>query len=397
MIGVVLVAVWTPIIAYLSFAVFYQIFLAVAYFVKADKSADPTRNHRYKYLLLVPAHNEETLIGRLLESIRNIDYDKDDFKVAVVVDNCIDSTADIASEHNARVLVRKDDSRRGKGFAIAWALRQINLDEFDAIVVIDADNIVDSLFFHGLNKIVAKGSNAIQCYNALANPDETAFTRIIHLSRTINNSLYHEAKYMLGLSSWLMGNGMCLTTKLLKQHGWTTTTMAEDLEYYAKLIKGNEIISFAAGSKLYHQESRGIRQATDQRLRWSSGKLQIARKHGCDILRQGLRERNLKKMDAALPLILPNLSLMANLIVIALLMALAMNLFYSNTVIVGWLLFLLLLETLYFLSGIYLTRMPIGKVLYSIGFIPVFLVWKGCIDVKSAFGKKMTHWGKSKR
>jgi hypothetical protein len=94
---------------------------------------------------------------------------------------------------------------------------------------------------------------------------------VIHLSRTINNLLYHHAKYKLGLSSYLMGNGMCFTTDLLKRYPWTTGTMAEDYEYYAILAGHNEPIGFAVNSKLYHQESKDLQQASRQRLRWSSG------------------------------------------------------------------------------------------------------------------------------
>lgn len=388
--------IWLPILTYLSFAVFYHLFLAAAYFLKGERRKKSVMK-QYKYLLLIPAHNEELIIGRLLESLKRIDYDINLFKVTVIVDNCTDKTADIVVKYNVKMLERTDKHKTGKGFAIEWALEKIDINKFDAIVIIDADNIVDTLFFHGLNEIIDEGINAIQCYNGLANPDETVFSIVMHLSRTIDNKLYHHAKYKLGLSSFLMGNGMCFTTKILKKYGWSASTMAEDYEYYAKLIEKKEMVGFAAHAKLYHQESKGISQATSQRLRWSSGKSEIARKYGVYLLKKGLRERNYKIVDASFPLILPNLSLMVNITLIALLISILIHFIYPISGVILWLLFLILLEMVYFFTGIFLTKISMWKFMYAFSFAPIFLLWKGYIDIKGIFGEKRRQWGVSGR
>ncbi|HEY3276896.1 MAG TPA: glycosyltransferase family 2 protein, partial [Syntrophorhabdaceae bacterium] len=371
-------------------------FLAVAYFLKSENTltAIPVP---HRYLLLIPAHNEEALIGRLLESLLRVQYERNSFRAAVIADNCTDRTEAVSSQFDVDILKRTDPSARGKGFAIAWALKQVDLDSYDAVVIIDADNIIDPLFFRGLDEVMATGSKVIQCYNSIANPNETAFTKILSLARAVDNSLYHHAKFKLGLSSFLMGNGMCFTTKLLKEQGWGTSTMAEDLEYYATLVKNGILIGFAAHSRVYHQESRNISHATDQRLRWSSGKFHIARKYGLGLFMQGLYERDYRKIDASFPLILPNLSLMVNLTVLALVASLLIHLFYSVPSVIGWLLFLLFLEILYLLSGVWLTKMSLWRVFCAFSFAPVFLAWKACIDFKGIFGREMTRWGKSIR
>jgi cellulose synthase/poly-beta-1,6-N-acetylglucosamine synthase-like glycosyltransferase len=381
---------------YLSFAVFYHLFLAVVYFLKGERQRKNIKK-QYKFLLLIPAHNEEQIIGRLLESIKKLDYDINLFKVMVIVDNCIDKTAEIVKKYNIKILARTDKHKTGKGFAIEWALERIDINKFDAIVIVDADNIIDTRFFHGLNEIIAEGINAIQCYNGLANPDESAFASIMHLSRTIDNELYHHAKYKIGLSSFLMGNGMCFTSKILKNYGWSASTLAEDYEYYAKLIEKKEMVGFAANARLYHQESKGINQATSQRLRWSSGKFEIARKYGVHLLKKGLKERNYKIVDASFPLILPNLSLMVNMTFMALLISILIHFIYPISGVIIWLLFLILLEIAYFFIGIFLTKIPILKFVYAFSFAPVFLLWKGYIDIKGIFGEKKRQWGSSRR
>lgn len=394
--NVLIISLWLPLLTYLSFSVFYHIILGVAFFIKDDKQKFDTIN-RNKFLVLVPAHNEELLIGRLLTSLTGINYDTTQYTTIVVADNCEDNTAEIVTGQNVKILKRVDRLKIGKGFAIEWALGKIELNEFDAVVIIDADNLIDPNFFHGLNEILAEGFHAIQCNNGVANPEETAFTKIMHITRTLDNELYHHAKHKLGLSSFLMGNGMCFTKKLLQKYGWSSSTIAEDYEYYAKLIKKNEVVGFAANSKLYHQESKGLRHASSQRLRWSSGRFQVARKYGFDILKKGLKERNYIIVDASFPLILPNLSLMVNMTIAALIVAIMTHFLYPVSWLVSWIIILALLEVVYFFGGVYLVKMSNWKLFLTLGFAPIFLLWKGFIDVKGLFGKKIEKWGRSKR
>jgi len=392
----IILLLWIPPLLYLSFSVFYYAFLAVAYFVTKDSKRAAGKGTR-RYLVLIPAHNEEAVIGRVLASLSRVDYDRDCFEVCVVADNCTDRTAGIARQHHARVLERKDASRKGKGFAIQWALAQADLDAFDAVVIADADNLIDPGFFRGLDEVLDGGKRAIQCNNCLANSRDTAFTGVIHLSRTINNELYHHVKHRIGLSSYLMGNGMCFTTRLLAEHPWVTGTMAEDYEYYSKLVASGEIVGFAANSRLYHQESRGLRHASGQRLRWSAGRFEVARRYGFKLFIRGLKERSYRIVDASFPLILPNLSLMVNMTAAALVAGFVTHSFVSAPFLVLWLVLLMAMEVAYFASGVYLTGMPVSRFLHAVGFAPLFLVWKGCIDLLGISGRKTGQWGRSGR
>jgi 1,2-diacylglycerol 3-beta-glucosyltransferase len=360
-----------------------------------EKSPPDVKEHRY--LLFIPAHNEEPVMARILRSLKHLDYDPLKFEVCVIADNCTDKTAQLSRKYRATVLERHEETLKGKGFAIKWALDKVDLGRYDAVVIADADNIFDRDFLKGLDLVISRGIRAVQCNNCLANSNETAFTKVIHLSRTINNELYHHAKYKLGLSSYLMGNGMCFTTGLLKEHPWVTGTMAEDYEYYAMLSLADETIGFAAHSCLFHQESTGLRNASTQRLRWSSGRFQVARKFGFGLLVKGIGKRNLKIADASFPLLLPNLSLMVNITAAALIVTLAVHYFHPVPYILGWVGFLIALELAYFASGMYLAKMPIFSFLFALCFAPVFLAWKACIDIIGLSGKRAHQWGRSGR
>ena len=102
------------------------------------RPADSTR-----FVVVIPAHNEELGVAGTVESVLRADYPSERRRVLVVADNCSDATAERAEQAGARVLVRHDAERRGKGYALAAAFEQVLQDpDVDAVVVVDADTEV---------------------------------------------------------------------------------------------------------------------------------------------------------------------------------------------------------------------------------------------------------------
>ncbi len=348
-----------------------------------------------RFAIIIPAHNEELLLARLLQSINKQYYPSGLFKALVIADNCTDSTARIGRGNGAHVLERFDKVNLGKGFAIRWALGNINIKEYDAMLIIDADSVVDGDVLKELDKLIQQGKAAIQCYNGVFNHDDSWFTRMLDVSRTISNEIFHPAKVKLGFSSYLMGNGMCFSTTVLKKYGWDAFTVGEDWEYYTKLINSGEIIAFANKARVYHQESSSLKQATSQRMRWSSGRFEIALKYGVRLFYSGLLERDLKKIEASFPLILPNPSLGVNITVLFFalsFLAAPADRFFLNV----WSLSLILIQIGIFLIGIGYTEKKLKKLL-SVFIAPLFLVWKMGIDVISAIGFGSKRWIRTER
>lgn len=354
-------------------------------------------NKLQRFAVLVPAHNEELLIANLCKSLAQIYYPETAYNIFIIADNCTDNTAKICDSFPCKVLTRNDVSNRGKGQAIYWALNQISLDNYDAILIIDADNYVDCNLLAELNKLLNNGEHAIQCCNSVGNRNDSWFTQLLFVSRTINNLLYHHSKYKLGLSSYLMGNGICFTTELIKKKGWTAFSIGEDWEYYAQLLNEKIRIAFAVHAKVFHQESETLNQATSQRLRWSSGRFYVAKKLGLQLLLKGLRRRNLLLIDASLPLLLPNYSLLANLSFLS--MATVLMLFqipYRNLLLLTISL-IMTGQIILFSVGVLLSGEVI-QVIKAAFFAPLFFIWKFVIDIISFTGiYKEKRWIRTKR
>ena len=85
-----------------------------------------------------------------------------DTEIVVVADNCTDATANLARGANARVLERSDSEQRGKGFALRFAFRILLGEGFDAVLVIDADSVVDSNFLLETVRQFRAGADGVQ-------------------------------------------------------------------------------------------------------------------------------------------------------------------------------------------------------------------------------------------
>lgn len=369
---------------YVAAATIYQVALAIVYMAVKEKKDGPSRNVS-RFAVLVPAHDEELLIAGTIENYLRIDYPESKRDFFIIADNCTDKTAELAAGYPVTVLTRKDTERIGKGFALEWALEQIPLDRFDAVLVLDADTTADPAILSELDTLLLKGEQAIQCYIEVPNRNESWFTQLIYVSRTINDRLYHHAKYKLGLSSYLMGSGMCFSAELLKRKKWTAFTLSEDWEYYALLIEEGGKIGFAANAVVMQQESRSLKQATSQRLRWSSGRFYVVKSLGLRLLAKGLAQRNMVMADASLALLFPNWSLQINLILIGLAFSLFLPASAFKTTAVATGLGMLGAQGFILLIGVYLAG-AYWQVFKAVLVAPLFLVWKFGIDFLSMTG-----------
>ena len=377
-------AIVFALIIYVSTATLYLLLLAISKIFVGEKIL-PEPNIYSKFCIIIPAYNEEMVIERLLKSVFSVNYPKENFEIYIIADNCTDRTVEISKKYSKNVLERNDKINKGKGYAIDFALKNININDYDSILIIDADNIVEKKILNELNKYIYNGSEVVQCYNGLNNREDSWFTELLYVSRTIVNVFYHEAKYRIGLSSYLMGNGMCFSKSFFTNIEWNAFSIGEDWEFYSNIINMGKKVDFAINARVYHLESKTMKQATSQRLRWSKGRFAVLKNSGVKMFLNGLKEMNLLKIDGALPLIFPNYSLLVNISFLSL--VLNNILFYDNAKIINNVIILscVFLQITLFFAGMY----KAGKFRRSfVAFIlsPLFLIWKMIIDVITMTG-----------
>jgi hypothetical protein len=256
-----------------------------------------------RLLFLVPAHDEELLIARCVRSLFEMAYPSTHRRIIVVADNCSDATARLAREHGAESMERVDKELPGKPRALAWALSQIDLRQWDACVVIDADSTVAPTFALGLAKIAPLNDIVFQPNNGVHNEFENWLTRLGGLLGRCRFQVTFPLKQSAGLNIPI-SNGMGIGTNLLIRHGWLSFSITEDTELYAIYTEAGIVIRHAATANLYSQEAHSLQQGATQRRRWIAGRVAIVREWGPRILRSrhiGWRQ----KLDALVELGLP--------------------------------------------------------------------------------------------
>ncbi len=111
------------------------------------------------FAILIPAHNEEMILSKLLESLSQLEYPQELYTAYVIADNCTDTTASLARQFD-RVCVyeRFNEKESGKGYALSWIWQQLADKQHDAYVVLDADSVVVPTFLNSMDRELAQGA-----------------------------------------------------------------------------------------------------------------------------------------------------------------------------------------------------------------------------------------------
>lgn len=121
-----------------------------------------------KVAVLVPAHNEEIVIGTTLEQLTPMLKKQD--SLVVIADNCSDATAIIARELGAIVIERQDLVNKGKGYALDYGLQYIASNPPDVVVIVDADCTVHQGVIEQLSERVVSTKCPVQATYLMARP-----------------------------------------------------------------------------------------------------------------------------------------------------------------------------------------------------------------------------------
>jgi cellulose synthase/poly-beta-1,6-N-acetylglucosamine synthase-like glycosyltransferase len=303
--------------------------VAVAAMLSRRRAGLPERPPQSRFLILIPAHDEETGIATTVASCRGADYPEALFSVLVVADNCSDRTAAVAAQAGARVVERFDEIKKSKGYAIeyliGWLVASGEFDALDAIVVIDADTTMDPALLRRFDARLGAGQDWVQCYYTVSNPDQSWRTRLMTYAFSLFNGVMPSGLTALGSSAGLRGNGMCFSTRGLQRRPFACYGLSEDMEFSWMLRVAGETIAFEPSARVYGaMVSSGGSAAAGQRRRWEFGRSEVRRKYLGPLLRSGaiaLGDKVLSILEISIPPMGTLLSIYMGLMVLDLLAA----------------------------------------------------------------------------
>jgi 1,2-diacylglycerol 3-beta-glucosyltransferase len=249
-----------------------------------DKASRDHRSDELFFVLLVPALNEERVIGKTIASLREL---RGNFLALIIDDASDDGTvaavAPFLADPRVQLLEQPpEQARRGKGHALNVgyaAVQRLRLAERYGpenliTVVFDADTRVEPDFLQAVapyfrDPNVAGVQSAVRMYNA----NQNIVTLWQHLEFAVWAKFFCRAKDRLG-SATLGGNGQCVRFAALSDLGgepWQATSLTEDLDLSLRLLTRGWRLRFCPSTAVWQEALPGLRALVRQRSRWLQG------------------------------------------------------------------------------------------------------------------------------
>ena len=288
---------------------YYLVLGLIGLFRKKEKKNYTPKN---KFALLIAAHNEEVVIGSLIESMLKLDYPKEMYDIFVIADNCTDDTAKIAKGYGVNVCERFAEDKRGKGYALEWMFAKLfkMKKKYDAVAIFDADNLVHKDFLKEINSKLQEGYKVVQGYIDSKNPEDSWIAASYSIAFWTQNRMFQLARANVGFSNQIGGTGFAIETNTLKKLGWGATCLTEDLEFTCKLVLNGEKVGWAHDAIIYDEKPLKLKQSWTQRKRWMQGFTDVASRYFFKLIKKSIIDRKFYVFDCALYVLQPFVTLL---------------------------------------------------------------------------------------
>ncbi len=234
-----------------------------------------------KFLVVIPAHNEELQIEDVINSIRKSNYPQRLIDVILLNDNCSDKTVEIAKKNEVVVfsILNKENTKGAilKSFCVQY--KEI-LNNYDYLCIADADTIFEEDFFIFGHNEFKNGNEIIQ--GQIKNVQYKNKKKYISFFMTffqqiISSFMFYQSK--LGKSVIISGKGVLITPKILEQIEWNEKSLIEDVCFsFEALLKGHKI-HYCHQMKIKTKHPYTVLDLWIQQRRWTSGQIQIIKRY----------------------------------------------------------------------------------------------------------------------
>lgn len=272
------------------FMIGYQLLLTVAGFlhhlrsIRERKHVDAIAFAYPPVSLLIPAHNEELVMGATLEAMLALDYPKDRLEIIVINDGSTDSTKEIIDSYRKRdnrirlYDVPQGEGGKGKSRALNLGL-QIARSEF--IAIYDADNTPapDALQYLVAQLLMHPELGAVLGKFRTVNKDRNLLTRFINIETLSFQSILQAGRWWLLKIATLPGTNFVIRREVIEQlGGWDEDAMTEDAELSIRMYINGWKIKYIPYAVTYEQEPERWDVWLRQRTRWVRGNNYVALK-----------------------------------------------------------------------------------------------------------------------
>ncbi|NVO11110.1 MAG: glycosyltransferase family 2 protein [Bacteroidales bacterium] len=265
------------------FMIGYQFILSVygyINFIKSMKEKKFVDTQTFDFptcTILIPAHNEEKVIGNTIESMLKLEYPKDKLKIMIINDGSKDSTKEIIEHYvaqDSRVVlfdVPKGQGGKGKSRALNLGVKQV---KSDVIAIYDADNTPDSksLYYLVAQLISDKELGGVIGKFRTVNKNRNLLTSFINIETLSFQSMLQAGRWQMHNIATLPGTNFVMWRWLIEElEGWDEEALTEDSELSIRIYEKGYKIKFIPYAITYEQEPETWKVWMKQRVRWVRG------------------------------------------------------------------------------------------------------------------------------
>lgn len=263
---------WT-ILSIMDWVLFILVAMSVVYIVyfslastRSKKITYQPAKRRQSFLIIIPAYAEDKVIVETASRINDLTYPKELFNAVVISDHHTNETNEKLNQLPVQnIIATYDNSSKAK--ALKLAIKEQTID-YDQVVILDADNMVEPHFLEQLNTICENGYKAIQCHRIASPSRQTTVSRLDAISEEINNSIFRRGHINVGLSSALIGSGMCFDYQWFKDNVNYLSTAGEDKELEQRLLQQRIHVHYVEDLYVYDEKVKKSGNFQQQRRRW---------------------------------------------------------------------------------------------------------------------------------
>jgi cellulose synthase/poly-beta-1,6-N-acetylglucosamine synthase-like glycosyltransferase len=327
-----------------------------------------------RFLVVVPAHNEERVIARGLAAIM-ADRRRHD-SVLVVADRCTDRTAEIARSVGASVLERGPNEIPGRAAARQAALQHARSLAWDAVVMLDADSVIEPGFFEACERAIASGATGVQARSESSH-GHTLATEASLAAFTLQGITLPRGRDRLGVSVRLRGTGMAVRREVALMHRFSAPA-SEDLFFTLDLLLDGIRCRHVDAARLRSLGESSWDTFAGQKVRYEAGRIAAARAYVPRLLRRAVRQRDFACLEMAWFLASPPFAVS----VLLLLAAVGLGMIGGVWSVVG--IFAAALVLLAFVIGTGLIQARAGlRTWLALFAAPWYLLWKSAVQVRA--------------
>ncbi|MEW4372240.1 glycosyltransferase family 2 protein [Paenibacillus kandeliae] len=242
-----------------------------------------TMEHYPTVTVMVPAHNEEIVVGITTEHILNMNYPDYKVQVIVIADNCSDGTVESLNRLKARpeyahrdFMIIDRTGTGGKSGALNEALKHT---KGEWICVYDADAAPEK---NALMFLVQKALEKPRRYGAVfgrnkaRNRGQNFLSRCINLELVTIQRVHHTGLWELFKVGTIPGTNFIVKTALIQDiGGWDPDAITEDTAITFDILTRGKLIALAPQAEAYQQEPEQLSVYMSQRQRWSKGNYRV--------------------------------------------------------------------------------------------------------------------------